>query len=418
MKKILFSILFMPFFSQAQLSVEQIMQNPKWIGTSPANVFWGYDSKSVYFNWNPDKNISDSSYSFQLVSNKIDKINYKDATIARDIAMGNYNSAKNKITFIHNDDVYVLTMSTKNITRITNTTEQEFSAFFLKNDNIVVYQLKNNLFAWNSVTGNTEQLTNIQNSSAPSINEELSLQQKWLNEEALQTSSVQKKRKEKADATKQFLDSNKEERQLRTIYIGSKELQNLIISPGERFVTYNLFERNDDAKETIVPSYVTQDGYTKEIPSRSKVGRPAGNYSFYVFDKLKDTVINVSFDSIPFIKYTPEYVKFYPNELKDSNNSSRKVIVQNVLWNDEGTICVIDIFSLDNKDRWIMQLDAATGKLRLLDHQHDEAWIAGPGIAWLEPANIGWINNTTIYFQSEATGYSHLYAYNVSTHQR
>ena len=41
-----------------------------------------------------------------------------------------------------------------------------------------------------------------------------------------------------------------------------------------------------------------------------------------------------------------------------------------------------------------------------------------PGIAWLEPANIGWINNNTIYFQSEATGYSHLYAYNLDTHQR
>ena len=56
--------------------------------------------------------------------------------------------------------------------------------------------------------------------------------------------------------------------------------------------------------------------------------------------------------------------------------------------------------------------------LSLIDHQHDEAWIAGPGIAWLEPANIGWINNNTIYFQSEATGYSHLYAYNFNTHQR
>ena len=27
----------------------------------------------------------------------------------------------------------------------------------------------------------------------------------------------------------------------------------------------------NDAKETIVPSYVTQNGYTKEIPSRRKL---------------------------------------------------------------------------------------------------------------------------------------------------
>ena len=65
-----------------------------------------------------------------------------------------------------------------------------------------------------------------------------------------------------------------------------------------------------------------------------------------------------------------------------------------------------------------MRLEAATGKLSLIDHQHDEAWIAGPGIAWLEPANIGWINNNTVYFQSEATGYSHLYAFDINKNQR
>ena len=74
-------------------------------------------------------------------------------------------------------------------------------------------------------------------------NKESSQQQQWLNDEALQTSSVIKKRKDKADAAKKFLDSNKEEKQLRTIYIGNKELQNVIVSPDERFVTYTLYRK-------------------------------------------------------------------------------------------------------------------------------------------------------------------------------
>jgi len=47
-----------------QLTVEKIMQDPKWMGCSPANAFWGIDGKTVYFNWNPEKNVSDSVYAF------------------------------------------------------------------------------------------------------------------------------------------------------------------------------------------------------------------------------------------------------------------------------------------------------------------------------------------------------------------
>ena len=418
MKKIYLLFLLLPVFSNAQLTVEQIMRDPKWIGTSPSEIFWNYDSRSIYFKWNPENSISDSSYKFSIEENKISKAKYIDAILAEDISNGKYNTSKTKIAFIHNADVYLLNIADKKILRITHTDGEEKNPEFLRNDNSIVYRLKNDLYEWNSVTGNTTQLTHFEKGSAPVEDEDTSAQQKWLNDEALQTSSVIKKRKDKDDAAKKFLDSNKEEKALRTIYINNNEVQNVNISPDGRFVTYRLYKKNDEVKETIVPSYVTQNGYTKEIPARSKVGRPNGDYSFNVFDKQKDTVIKISTDSIPFIKYTPEYEKSYSKKAKDSVDEPRKVIVQDVLWNDEGTNCIVDIFSLDNKDRWIMQFDAATGKLSLVDHQHDSAWIAGPGIAWLEPANIGWINSNTIYFQSETTGYSHLYTFNLNTHQR
>ena len=46
-----------------ELSVAKIMQDPKsWVGTSPRNPYWSEDSKTIYFNWNPDKNPGDSLY--------------------------------------------------------------------------------------------------------------------------------------------------------------------------------------------------------------------------------------------------------------------------------------------------------------------------------------------------------------------
>jgi len=45
-----------------KLTVEKIMRDPKWIGSSPSNPSWSYDGQTLYFNWNPDNAISDSTY--------------------------------------------------------------------------------------------------------------------------------------------------------------------------------------------------------------------------------------------------------------------------------------------------------------------------------------------------------------------
>src|SRR5690606_15497641 len=44
--------------------------------------------------------------------------------------------------------------------------------------------------------------------------------------------------------------------------------------------------------------------------------------------------------------------------------------------------------------------------------QRDEAWVGGPGI---NSTNTGWVSTTDFWFQSEVTGYSHLYTVNIVT---
>ncbi len=79
---------------------------------------------------------------------------------------------------------------------------------------------------------------------------------------------------------------------------------------------------------------------------------------------------------------------------------------------------LVDLRSHDNKDRWLVLLNGATGHITPLDRQHDEAWIAGPGITGFGGGNTGWIDGNTIWFQSEASGYSHLYTLNVQTRMK
>ena len=78
---------------------------------------------------------------------------------------------------------------------------------------------------------------------------------------------------------------------------------------------------------------------------------------------------------------------------------------------------MLDVRARDNKDRWIARLDPATAQLTVLDRQHDDAWIAGPGLSWWGGAStLGWLpDGRRLYFQSEKTGYSHLYTADAET---
>ncbi len=208
------------------------------------------------------------------------------------------------------------------------------------------------------------------------------------------------------------------QKELRSIPIDDKNLQALTLSPDGRFVSYRLTKSATNNKSTIIPNYVTETGFTTDIPGRTKVGAVQNTSEFFIYDRERDTVFAIKTDSIPGIKDLPDYVKDYPKELeeREKKKSNRAVTVIGPSWSPKGTFAVLDIRSDDNKDRWLMLWDTATNKLKLLDRQRDEAWIGGPGIGF--GRNTGWINENTFWFQSEATGYSHLYTLNVATGER
>ena len=421
-----FAIIFclIVFRSNAQeLTVEKIMQDPKWIGTSPTNAFWGVDSKTIYFNWNPAKNISDSVYAFSLGSTEPQKTNYTETQKITAVANAVYSNNRLQMTYSYRGDIYFVDVKQNRTIQITATEETESNPKFILNDEWIVYTKNQNLFAWNTKQGNTQQLTNITKDAEVAANKGFSgrgltgntantTQDIWLNQEQLNLFQVLKERKEKKDLRDAFNRMNRYmgSDTLKTIGIGEKILQGLTISPDARFVTYRLYQNPVGTKNTIVPDYVTESGYTANINGRTKVGNPLGSADFYVWDKVRNNLILVQTDSIPGITDLPDYTKDYSSKTGNKKTSKRGVIIYGPYWNDAATIALVDIRSQDNKDRWIMELDATTGKLIQIDRQRDEAWIGGPGVgAGMFGSKIGWLNNTQFYFQSEASGYSHVY---------
>lgn len=421
MTKLLFSLFFSicSFAGISQqnlgnLSVEKIMRDPKWMGSSPSSQFWGMEDQQLYFSWNPDKMPADSAYSISITNRtpvKVDALKFRQVS-----STGAYifNSAGTVCVFSRDGDIFIKDLKSNKTRRITQTIDFESNPQFSFNETKVVYNRSQNLYAWDILSGETMQLTSIRagaesRNSTPALN----AQEQWLKNDQLHYFEVLKERKLKRDASEAY-NKTIRQKEMRSISIDDKSLQGLLVSPDGRFISYRLFKAAAGVKSTIVPSYVTETGFTTDIPARTKVGGAQGTVEFYIYDRVKDTIYSIKADStIPGIRDLPDYVKDYPKELEKRTkaNALRAVNFGNFSWSPKGTHAVLEIRSQDNKDRWLMLFDTATKKLKPLDRQRDEAWIAGPGIGFF--GGTGWIEENLFWFQSEATGYSHLYSINV-----
>lgn len=404
-----------------ELSVEKIMRDPKWIGIAPNNVFWSENGKKVYFNWNPEGNRRDSLYAVGTDGRNIKKVSAAERR-ALPAQSGTYNKAATKKVYEKNGDIYLLDIKSGSTTRVTNTVERESNPAFTHDEREVTFMRDNNLYVWQLASGQLSQLTDFRRGRKPADAEEKDPQRVWLRNQQIGLLQIVKEREADRTAQKKQQLADAPARPLE-IYVDDKQVNSVILSPDERFVTYSLISRPKNAKVAIVPDFVTSTGYTEDINTRTKVGDAQSTYEFFVYDIQRDTTYAVTMKDVAGIYDVPAYILEQQKEAsiaktadaKTKKPEMRGATIYGPVWSENGKHAVVVARSADNKDRWILALDPATGKLTTLDRQHDDAWINGPGISY-GAGDIGWMpDGESVWFHSEETGYSHLYAVNVRT---
>lgn len=409
---------------QASLTVQKIMQDPAtWIGDSPGMPGWSDGGAALYFNWNPMG---------QFESDSLFKIARGDAEPVQVSAQERRNLPPRFTGWQHGEHVYDASFETRvferdgdlflyhitedRLVRLSRTRDRERNPRFTPTGTAVVYQKGDNLYKLDLLSSSIMELTDLRSGDGPK-EEKDSEHQSFLKEQQLDLFDYIRE-EVKEDSLREAMNDKEEDAAALppTHYYGRKELGQLQLDPTERFVTFVLSAPNDPSVRTEVQNYVTESGYAETLNAREKVGRSTRSSELYIQDLARDTTYMVDLHQLEGAYDLPSY-KVEMGIEQDSSESKRALAVTNLVWSGDGAYGVVEIRASDNKTRWIARIHPEANELELLDRQNDEAWVAGPGIGWsISRGDMGWLtDNRHIYYQSEESGYSHLYILDIET---
>jgi len=390
----------------SSIVLKDIMEGHNFVGYLPESASWSNDGKKIYFRWNLEANPGNSDYCFDLTQSLTDyrKVN-NEWWESYDVKQAHYSDRYYEL-----EGALVYITEGMNFPKIVYQTSSGISRIQrLKNPNLVAFKQGINLFIYDKESASIQQLTDFTDDKTNNDKEDSSLMVK---EELAHFEYLKKQEKQNDwnDAIKsELLDQPK------SIFKEGKYVEQLQIDPTGNFITYML-SKYPNSKETEVMQFISTDGHAHTIAARNKVSNEDPSHQLGIYNRDLDTVFYINFSLLSDIRKKPQY-------LNDTNRyeKDRKIVMHPLVFNETKNTALCDVRSYDNKDLWIVLIDLTTGKFAEIDHQHDEAWIGGPGIgSWNEETGtLGWLkDNETVFFQSEVSGYSHLYTYSTATKKR
>lgn len=383
-------------------------------------------------------------------------------------ASGELSKDKTLTVFTEDGDVYLYDHLKHERRQVTRTTDTEANAHFTGDQKHLYFTRQNNLYVLALDGGSLVQLTDIRtgggvdqtagrggagNGAAP-LRVSSDAQQRGTESQE----TIKKEERELLDAVRERAEQREEQETKRKQREKRKPVNlppgqgvvTLALAPDGTYIVATIIEPPVGAKNTIVPNYVTESAYTEDIPGRTKVGDAQGHTRMLIINTETGETKNVEHGQraevaprvqtrteanateqaqrergietqtqsaqtqqqaqtqtqLQVQQQTPPRTQTEgTREQQQVQGRDRDVQLFQLQWSDDGKHAVLMARSADNKDRWVMLLDPATGKTKIIASMHDDAWIDGPGAF-----TLGWLpDNRHVYFESERDGFAHLY---------
>ncbi len=398
-----------------KLTVDAIMQGPKLVGYPPSGLRWSGDSQRLYFEQRLPGEDEAATWVVGRNGGTPRRLSDEERKLAPPVN-GMWDKARRRVLGVQEGDIVLI--DTVNQTRrfLTKTVAPEANPRWTRNETAVTFTRDNALFLM-PLAGDGDGLVQLTDAGPKKQEPKLTDSQKFVKteEEALIDYVKEQARKEKKKE-----DKTRREELPRLELTERQSAFDLLLAHDEAYAYALVIDRAQGAKRAEVPNYVSVSGYTEEINSRPKVGDVQDTRRIAILNlKTKKQVwasLNADGASQP-APTTTEPKQGGPSSFEGGETqaaapaekkSGRELRWSMPVLSRDGKHVVASVRSSDNKDWWLVALDPDTGKTRVLDHVHDEAWVRSGGD--FGGGLSGWLpDNQHYWFIAEHDGWMHLY---------
>jgi len=348
MKRFTFALLAILFASHANpagkfaLTIDSIMRGPQLYGYEPEQVRWSGDGLRIYFQW---KQANDpllkqpDTYVVERDGAGLRKLSDTEAQAAPP-ASGDATRDRRWNLFTRDGDLFLYDAASANMRQITKTAEAETDPHFTRDEKRIAFTRANNLYVMALDSGAIEELTDIRPIGSPAAPEE---EKGTASQEALK-----KEEKDLFEAIRQRAQEREESEARRkrehprkpfTLQAG-QTVASLRLTPDEKYVIASVHEPDTGAKRTVVPNFVTESGYTEDIPSYEKVGdKPS-------FVRL--AILSVETGDVKWVDHGQKAAKPAAAKTADDKAPEREVQLSEPIWSEDGTKALVNARAVED----------------------------------------------------------------------
>jgi len=402
------------------VTLEQIMANTDWIGNPPEQGYWGYDSKTVYYTQKRDDSALSDLYAVDVSGSAPHKLADSELPDAS-APDGAYNLARTFHVFVRDDNLFVRNLTTGSLRQLTRYAGKKSDPSFMADGSHVQWHEGTDIYLYDLNSGITSAAADVELKDDPSKPED---PQNYLQAEQprlfdyLSREQANKQAQSDQKAAQRSADPSQAPAPW---YLGDKiAIVHSSLSPDGRWlVLVTRAKSYDEGAPGIMPDYVTDSGYVETSKQHTYVGlNPPAAQQVKVLDLKNHTSFDLDLDQLPGIKTDPlaelrksavEWDVQHGMDRKTAEDSVkapvvREVRVDDLAWSDDGKGLALQFMANDHKDRWLATVDFARKALVTQDRLTDHAWVN-----WTFN-DMGWMHdNRSLWFLSEASGYSQLY---------
>jgi dipeptidyl aminopeptidase/acylaminoacyl peptidase len=417
---------------QPGLTLEKIMADPDWIGPPVRDAYWSADGRAVYYSLKRVGSPIVDLHRIEPAGNKDEVVDA--AAMANADGPAVYDRGGKRAAFVRHRDVFVRDLGTGRLTQITRSPQAKSELHLSGDEKLLSFRMDNDWFVHDFTSGVTSPAVIVKaekDPNAPPAADDLRDMQ-------LRTFSTLKKLHDEAEAVRKHDEAMQKADATRSgqpFYLGDEVvIRGSELSPDARWLLVVTEPKSHvKGREGQLTRYVTESGYEEFEKERLRVGRnPPAAQSLVLLNLVDHSVHALSLEKLPGIYDDPlksvreENAKAHPPAAPPAAASNEKkmrgvwviddepdAISGGISWSGDSATAGIELYSIDHKDRWIASVDLAQAALVVQHRLTDPAWIDHSF------NEFGWLNdNRTLWYESEESGYAHLYLKPVSGEAR